>query len=1048
VALSKAINNSETPVKEKHARNAILGTFEDNGGAMFWNIASKMPVQANPIVCWKFLQLVHKLMRDGHPNVVKDSVKYGSQIKDLGKLWGHLKEGYGKLIAGYCRLLIQKLKFHRKFPHIPGNLSMTDEQYYKICGDDVNNYFEFSIDMLDYMDEILALQHAVFGSLDMSRANSMTTSGQCRLAPLILCILDSCQLYDYLVKSLFHLHSSLNPDTLNGHRDRFLLCYKKLKDFYYKCSNLQYFKHLVQVPSLPENPPNFLTASDFTKHIKPVAVVKEEPEVEVSETDSVDNLIDTAEADPFQVSKPPEPDERDFLIERLQREIHLLKEELGRVRAEDHRVISGLKEEISRLEKILSELRLSANKSLKENEDLKKDVDQLKADAVMATKLPEAEKNAKANQEKFQKMKDIYGKLREEHVALLRNHDTLNKQLNTEKKTLEEKEEVIKESELELSRMRQEKQLVAENLQKSADDVAQQLAEAASFNSKLETQKAGLEERLQSMEESKQTLEQDLESRAAQITSLTSDLREARDQATEREQDLTEELEKLRSQLSRAESEKESTESRLSERLDQANTQLSETQAQRDQVTSDLSSQVTQLTDRCHQLENDITSQWEKLMGEKEESEQKLQQELDQLRQMLIDRSISEATAMLEDALEQQENPAFVSSTCTAEYLIWKASPVLPCVQRLQDASTAYSADKHVLHEVVSAITAFSHQMSDCVVQGFATSHAAQIEPGEELSSACRNCGQQGLSLLSTIKQDTGVEQASTSVSQSVEVLLKLAEALVPKMEDVNAEEIGDMLETEMAGMTSAIEDAASKIQDMLHKTREDSTGVNLEVHENILGSCTDLMKAVKVLVEKSRDLQKEIVSSGRGTASAKEFYKKNNRWSEGLLSAAKAVGWGATTLLEVADRVVSGQGKFEEIMAVAKEIAASTAQLVVSSKVKAERGSVKLSELSSASKCVNQATGKVVASAKSAAEVVEDQNLYDYSHLTLHQTKQMEMNTQIKVMEFETLLERERKKLGEMRKHHYTLVGDSDQEEDVVDSVKPAEPSASEGKM
>ena len=77
----------------------------------------------------------------------------------------------------------------------------------------------------------------------------------------------------------------------------------------------------------------------------------------------------------------------------------------------------------------------------------------------------------------------------------------------------------------------------------------------------------------------------------------------------------------------------------------------------------------------------------------------------------------------------------------------------------------------------------------------------------------------------------------------------------------------------------------------------------------------------------------------------------------------------------EVADRVVSGQGKFEEIMAVAKEIAASTAQLVVSSKVKAERGSVKLSELSSASKCVNQATGKVVASAKSAAEVVEDQS-------------------------------------------------------------------------
>lgn len=52
-----------------HSLDAILGTFQDNGGGMFWTIASKMPVQANPIVCWKFLQVVHKLMRDGHPNV-------------------------------------------------------------------------------------------------------------------------------------------------------------------------------------------------------------------------------------------------------------------------------------------------------------------------------------------------------------------------------------------------------------------------------------------------------------------------------------------------------------------------------------------------------------------------------------------------------------------------------------------------------------------------------------------------------------------------------------------------------------------------------------------------------------------------------------------------------------------------------------------------------------------------------------------------------------------------------------------------------------------
>uniref|UniRef100_A0A0B7B1J1 I/LWEQ domain-containing protein n=1 Tax=Arion vulgaris TaxID=1028688 RepID=A0A0B7B1J1_9EUPU len=1019
IALNKAINNQETPVKEKHARNAVLGTFQDNGGNMFWAISSKMPVQANPIVCWKFLQVVHKLMRDGHPNVVQDSVKYASQIRDLGKLWGHLKEGYGKLIASYCRLLIQKFKFHRKFPGIPGNLVMPDEQYYKICGGDVNNYFEFSIDMLDYMDEIISLQHAVFGSLDMSRANSMTMAGQCRLAPLILCILDTCQLYDYLVRSLFHLHSSLPPDTLSGHRDRFLQCYKRLKEFYFKCSNLQYFKHLVQVPSLPDNPPNFLIASDFTKHIKPAAVVREEEPEPDADNDSVDNLIDMSIPDvPVQEinDRPPEPDERDFLIERLQREIRLLKEELGRVRAEDHKIISGLKEEIVKLEKILSELRLSANKSLKENEGLKKDIEQLKSDVVASSKVPELEKQAKANQEKFQKMKDIYGKLREEHVSLLRNHDSLTKQMAVEKKVLEEKDQIIKENQLELNRMVEEKHLVHNNLQKSANDISEQLAEVSSFNSKLEKQKEDLEARIRSLEEAKSQLETDLDIKVTDLMTVSSQLQDARDQAREKEQELTENNETLKIQLNQARTDKETIETRLNDRVSQAEGKLAETEADRDRLQAELDKQVTLLTDRYNQL-----------TIEKEELETRLTDDINNLRRQILSQTVREATLMIEDAIEQGDNPAYASSTCTAEYLISRASPVLSCLSRLHNSSFAYGADKADLEAVVTALTDFAHHLSDSVIQGFATSHAAQIEPGDELSNACRHSGRLGISLLHAVNKEENLDSKIRDVSESIEHLMKLAEGLIPKMEDVKAEEIGDMLENEMQGMTSAIESAAAKIQEMLQKTREDNTGVNLEVNENILGSCTELMKAIKVLVEKSRDLQKEIVSSGRGTASATEFYKRNHRWTEGLLSAAKAVGWGATTLLDTADRVVSGKGKFEEIMACAHEIAASTAQLVVSSKVKAERDSKNLAALSSASKVVNQATAKVVGSAKSASQTVEDQNLMDFSSMSLHQTKKMEMQCQIRVMELESNLEKERRKLGELRKQHYSLAGEAE---------------------
>lgn len=84
----------------------------------------------------------------------------------------------------------------------------------------------------------------------------------------------------------------------------------------------------------------------------------------------------------------------------------------------------------------------------------------------------------------------------------------------------------------------------------------------------------------------------------------------------------------------------------------------------------------------------------------------------------------------------------------------------------------------------------------------------------------------------------------------------------------------------------------------------------------------------------------------------------------------------------DIADGVVNGKGKFEEIMACAHEIAASTAQLVVASKVKASRDSKLLRELGQASKGVNQATGNVVASAKTASQIVEDQSKYLYQYL------------------------------------------------------------------
>ena len=46
----------------------------------------------------------------------------------------------------------------------------------------------------------------------------------------------------------------------------------------------------------------------------------------------------------------------------------------------------------------------------------------------------------------------------------------------------------------------------------------------------------------------------------------------------------------------------------------------------------------------------------------------------------------------------------------------------------------------------------------------------------------------------------------------------------------------------------------------MLKRSHQEQSGINLEVNSRILDSCTDLMKAIQILMERSIDLQREIV--------------------------------------------------------------------------------------------------------------------------------------------------------------------------------------------
>ena len=50
-----------------------------------------------------------------------------------------------------------------------------------------------------------------------------------------------------------------------------------------------------------------------------------------------------------------------------------------------------------------------------------------------------------------------------------------------------------------------------------------------------------------------------------------------------------------------------------------------------------------------------------------------------------------------------------------------------------------------------------------------------------------------------------------------------------------------------------------------------------------------------------------------------------------------------------------------------------------------------------------------------------------DFSNMTLHSLKRMHMECQVKVLELESDLEKERRRLAELRKQHYQKGGESE---------------------
>ncbi|XP_017957018.1 huntingtin-interacting protein 1 [Drosophila navojoa] len=1041
VSVHKALKGIEGPLKSKHARSIIIIIHRSKEAQTFWSLITRQPIMENRFTAWKFCHLLHKVLREAHRCVLQQSQKHQKMILEIGKSWGHLHDDIGYCIKAYSKLLVTKLNFHDKNRFYPGNLIIPFSEILKASDRDLNYCFQLCVEIFDYLEDIIALQVAIFSSINTYRISSMTQPGQCRLAPMITLIQDSNALYDVSVRMMFKLHEKLPNDVLYGHRERFAGIFAKLKLFYNNVRPLQYFNDLITVPQLPDQSPNFKSQVEFGSYVPPVVVVPLEPDP------VVDDLIDTnfpnAEDNTDHVQQDQILNERINALENIVEDksdmIIQLTAKLDEWKHNYESLEQSYKQDVLDLQRSNTSLcnELASVKEMCSNMRMEKDELELQLtnNHIISQKVVEEEEKQKLSSEKFNKLKVMYTQIRDEHINLLRQHSDHSKSLNKEKQLNSELLLQIKELNNELLKNNETMECEKANNLK----LLQQIEELKAENARLETSGKELEIKYEARINEKENENLDLCSKVnilkdtnIELDSVKLVLQEKEAKLAEAENllhikntEFTESLQKSEDkylQLSTEHKQLQETVQRdaqaLRATLDATDLKLKQKEIELEELEASLtllkdekiiSNKLSlDMKDKQSQLENDLIQALTKVDSitvSHKRSEDKLLEIRKLTIQTVKDLCISKLNEGAQQPLEfvpklSSQIEALLNKLGTSAHM-----PIDDCVAKI--------------HDILHLGYYFIELYEQCDIIYTTTT---DIEKGEDVLNKVRSIWPDLLKLIEVVENDDKnrqFESLAKEIQKNLNGLNEVVQGILNNFE--KSVDLDKLIEIELKEMDAAIEEAASKIINLLSKSRENDNQIKLEVNEKILEACTALMECIKILILKSRVLQQEIVSSQKGNATANEFYKRNSQWSDGLISASKSVAKAANYLVDAANNAVNSEsGQNFELIVAAQEIAACTVQLVIASKVKANRNSENLVNLTNASRDVTKATGVVVATVKDGNARQEQQQDNDLRNLTPSQLKTMEMEIQVKVLELEQSLQSQRLKLSAFRREHY----------------------------
>lgn len=217
-----------------------------------------------------------------------------------------------------------------------------------------------------------------------------------------------------------------------------------------------------------------------------------------------------------------------------------------------------------------------------------------------------------------------------------------------------------------------------------------------------------------------------------------------------------------------------------------------------------------------------------------------------------------------------------------------------------------------------------------------------------------------------------------------------------------------------------------------------------MKFDEIILEAAKGIMAASSALVRAANAAQRELIDQGK-VAKRPLTSSDDGQWSEGLISAARLVAAATHSLVEAAQNLVQGLSTEELLISTAKQVASSTAQLLIACRVKSDPNSESGRRLQAAGNAVIKSTDNLVRAAQQALDMEEEHTLR--INTSMVDGMAQEINARSEVLKRERELELARNKLTAIRQakykqrvaQGYTDESDNDQYQQGYQSPTPA---------